>query len=317
MEIPAATFWWVAAGVAVAAELGTGTFYLLMIALGLAAAAVAAQSASRCRRRWSPARSSAAARRRLALGSRAGAAREPAAQQNRDVNLDIGERVHVAGLDRRRHRARPLPRLRLDGAARARRAGRARRARRHRGRRQLARAAAASSSVRHLATRDRPWKSRIVLAVIAAIFIFQTFKIVPAAERLGRRAPRQVRPHADAGPEVRRSVHRARRLQALAEGGAARRAEPGLHHARQHPAPGRRDHLLPGDRSDAGELRLEQLHLRDHAARADAAALGDRQDGARPDVRGARPHQPLGRRGARRGRARTGASRCCATRSRT
>ena len=43
MEIPGATFWWVAAGIAVAAELGTGTFYLLMIALGLSAAAVAAQ----------------------------------------------------------------------------------------------------------------------------------------------------------------------------------------------------------------------------------------------------------------------------------
>ena len=42
MELSAATFWWVAAGVAVAAELATGTFYLLMLALGLAAAAIAA-----------------------------------------------------------------------------------------------------------------------------------------------------------------------------------------------------------------------------------------------------------------------------------
>jgi membrane protein implicated in regulation of membrane protease activity len=37
------TIWWVAAGLLVAMELLSGTFYLLMIALGLAAAAVAAQ----------------------------------------------------------------------------------------------------------------------------------------------------------------------------------------------------------------------------------------------------------------------------------
>ncbi len=34
-----------------------------------------------------------------------------------------------------------------------------------------------------------------------------------------------------------------------------------------------------------------QLHLGDHAAGADHAALGDRQDGTRQDLRGARPHQ--------------------------
>jgi membrane protein implicated in regulation of membrane protease activity len=37
-----ATLWWIAAGIAVAAELATGTFYLLMVAFGLAAGAVAA-----------------------------------------------------------------------------------------------------------------------------------------------------------------------------------------------------------------------------------------------------------------------------------
>ena len=42
MDLSTATFWWVAAGVVVAAELATGTFYLLMMALGLAAAAIAA-----------------------------------------------------------------------------------------------------------------------------------------------------------------------------------------------------------------------------------------------------------------------------------
>jgi len=37
-----ATLWWIAGGVLVAAELATGTFYLLMLALGAGSAAVAA-----------------------------------------------------------------------------------------------------------------------------------------------------------------------------------------------------------------------------------------------------------------------------------
>ena len=39
MEV--STLWWLATGAAVAVELATGTFYLLMFALGLAAAALA------------------------------------------------------------------------------------------------------------------------------------------------------------------------------------------------------------------------------------------------------------------------------------
>jgi len=98
MDVSAATGWWVAAGIAIAAELGTGTFYLLMIAFGLAAAAIAAHLGLAL-----PAQMVAGAivgagataawwayRRRL------GASDGPS-QQNRDVNLDIGERVHVAG----------------------------------------------------------------------------------------------------------------------------------------------------------------------------------------------------------------------------
>ena len=42
MDWSSASLWWVAAGIAVAVELATGTFYLLMFALGLAAAAVTA-----------------------------------------------------------------------------------------------------------------------------------------------------------------------------------------------------------------------------------------------------------------------------------
>ena len=40
MELSAATFWWFAAGVAVATELATGTLYLLMMALGLVGAII-------------------------------------------------------------------------------------------------------------------------------------------------------------------------------------------------------------------------------------------------------------------------------------
>lgn len=44
MSLEPSTWWWVAAGVIVAAELATGTFYLLMMATGLAGAALAAHA---------------------------------------------------------------------------------------------------------------------------------------------------------------------------------------------------------------------------------------------------------------------------------
>ena len=42
MDIQLSTAWWIAAGLLVAAELATGTFYLLMLALGCVAGAIAA-----------------------------------------------------------------------------------------------------------------------------------------------------------------------------------------------------------------------------------------------------------------------------------
>ncbi len=96
MELSGATFWWVAAGVAVAAELATGTFYLLMMALGLAAAAVAAHLGLATTGQIVSA---------ALVGGGATAGwhwhryRQPTsapARENRDVNLDIGERVQVA-----------------------------------------------------------------------------------------------------------------------------------------------------------------------------------------------------------------------------
>jgi len=99
MEWSLSTWWWIATGMLVAAELATGTFYLLMLALGTAAAALAAHAGI------------AFTGELLAAALVGGGAvalwhvkrsREPAAppvQENRDVILDIGERVRVAQWD--------------------------------------------------------------------------------------------------------------------------------------------------------------------------------------------------------------------------
>jgi len=89
------TFWWSAAGIAVAVELATGTFYLLMLAIGLVAGALAAHAG-------------AAVPLQLVVAAVAGGGavavlyvqrrREPvraAARANPDVNTDIGETVQV------------------------------------------------------------------------------------------------------------------------------------------------------------------------------------------------------------------------------
>ena len=96
MDLSAATIWWVAAGVAVAAELATGTFYLLMLALGAVAGALAAHAGLGLNAQIACA---------ALLGGGAMAAwhlrrgRRPAGQpaaENPDVLLDVGGRVHVA-----------------------------------------------------------------------------------------------------------------------------------------------------------------------------------------------------------------------------
>lgn len=89
------TIWWLLAGAAVAVELVTGTFYLLMLAIGLAAAALAAHAGAAL-----PAQLVVAG----VVGGGAVAAwhllrgrqpRSAAASANRDVNLDVGETVVV------------------------------------------------------------------------------------------------------------------------------------------------------------------------------------------------------------------------------
>jgi membrane protein implicated in regulation of membrane protease activity len=89
------TMWWVATGAVIIAELMTGTFYLLMISLGLAAAALAAYAGTAMSAQIIVA---------AVVGGGATAAwhflktKQPGtapAQANRDVNLDIGETLHI------------------------------------------------------------------------------------------------------------------------------------------------------------------------------------------------------------------------------
>jgi membrane protein implicated in regulation of membrane protease activity len=89
------TIWWLIAGGLVAVELLTSTFYLLMLAMGMAAAACAAMSGA-----------NATVQILLAAVVGGGAVItwhmhqvkrhvEPPAQANVNVNLDIGEVVHI------------------------------------------------------------------------------------------------------------------------------------------------------------------------------------------------------------------------------
>ena len=96
MDISLATFWWVLAGAAVAVELATGTFYLLMLALGFAAGAIAAHLGLPVAWQITVAAIVGGGATALWHWQRS---RQPALQtaaQNRDVNLDITDRVHVA-----------------------------------------------------------------------------------------------------------------------------------------------------------------------------------------------------------------------------
>ena len=96
MDISASTFWWLLAGIAVAAELTTGTFYLLMVALGLAAAAVVAQVGMAMGPQLVAAALVGGGATALWHWRRSQEPRQAPVSENRDVNLDIGERVQVS-----------------------------------------------------------------------------------------------------------------------------------------------------------------------------------------------------------------------------
>ncbi|MDH4415830.1 hypothetical protein DBR12_19675 [Acidovorax sp. HMWF029] len=91
----ASTIWWLAAGAVVVAELLTGTFYLLMVALGLVAAALAAHMG------LPPALQVVSA---AIVGGGAVVAchqirkrrpGDPSARADRSVNMDVGETIHI------------------------------------------------------------------------------------------------------------------------------------------------------------------------------------------------------------------------------
>ena len=89
------TLWWLLAGTAVGIELLTGTFYLLMLALGLAAAALSAHLGGGLAVQVAVAALVSAG---SVLALRQYRKNQPAglpANANRDVNLDIGETVQV------------------------------------------------------------------------------------------------------------------------------------------------------------------------------------------------------------------------------
>lgn len=90
-----ASWWWIASGALIAIEMATGTFYLLMLALGTAGAAIAAHlSLSPSAQMLTAAivGGGAVVTWHLLRGRQLPA---PPAQANRDVNLDIGEHVQV------------------------------------------------------------------------------------------------------------------------------------------------------------------------------------------------------------------------------
>ena len=95
MELDAPSLWWLAVGLFVAAELATGTFYLLMLAVGACAGAVAAHAGVDTKTQLVVA---------SVVGGGAVVAwhflrlRKPAAapsDSNRDVNIDIGQSLQV------------------------------------------------------------------------------------------------------------------------------------------------------------------------------------------------------------------------------
>ena len=96
MGLSTVTVWWVAAGIAVAAEFATGTFYLLMMALGFAAGALAAHLGLSVSAQIVCAAVVGGGATALWHWHRSRRPQRLPANEDRDVNLDVGERVQVA-----------------------------------------------------------------------------------------------------------------------------------------------------------------------------------------------------------------------------
>ncbi len=95
MDFEFSTGWWVLVGVLVIAELSSGTFYLLMLALGSAAGAVAAHLGLGLTAQIVVAAICGGGTTALWHLQRMKHPRSAPANQNPDVNLDIGQEVWV------------------------------------------------------------------------------------------------------------------------------------------------------------------------------------------------------------------------------
>ena len=91
----ASTLWWILAGITIVAELLTGGIYLLMIALGLASGAVAAHLGLSTPFQISAAAAVGVLAVFLCRRIRGRRMPELPAAANPDLNLDIGETLHV------------------------------------------------------------------------------------------------------------------------------------------------------------------------------------------------------------------------------
>lgn len=89
------TLWWLVTGGFVAVELLTGTFYLLMLASGAVAAALVAHAGGSQTLQLVSAALVGGAAVVAWHWKRSRRSEEPAAQANPNVNLDIGETVHI------------------------------------------------------------------------------------------------------------------------------------------------------------------------------------------------------------------------------
>ena len=89
------TIWWLLAGTAVAIELATGTFYLLMMSIGMAAAAVAAHLGLPVTGQTITAAIVGGGAVALWHWRNSKMPQAPQANANPDVHIDIGEAVQV------------------------------------------------------------------------------------------------------------------------------------------------------------------------------------------------------------------------------
>lgn len=89
------TIWWVLAGIIVALELSTGTFYLLMLSVGLIAAAIAAHFGMTLNAQIVTAALVGGGAVAAWYGIKRKGPQSIPVNANRDVHIDIGERVKV------------------------------------------------------------------------------------------------------------------------------------------------------------------------------------------------------------------------------